>query len=643
MNKITINDQFWTYYINLVKEVVVPYQWDALNDNIPEAEPSHAIKNFKIAAGLEDGQFYGMVFQDSDVAKWLEAVGYLLAIEHDPELERIADSVIDIIAKAQQPDGYLNTYYILKEPDNRWSNLCECHELYCAGHLIEGAISYYNATGKRKILDVVIKLTDHIAQTFGDEVGKLHGYDGHQELELALMKLYEITKDEQHLNLSRYFIEVRGVEQDPHFYDLEYEKRNKSVHFGQMMIENKAYSQAHQSIHNQEKAVGHAVRFVYMCTGMAHLAAVTDDKQLYESCKRLWDNMVGKQMYITGAIGSQCHGEAFTFDYDLPNDIAYTETCASIGMMFFARRMLENEPQSHYADVMEKALYNTVLAGMARDGKSFFYVNPLEVHPETCEKNENYKHVKPVRQSWFGCACCPPNVARLIASLDQYLYTTSERTVYANLYVSGQADFTLTGDSFSLEQNSNYPWDGMIDFTIQTADTVDFTLALRIPNWCNEAMVKINDAVYLIDSLIENGYAMIKRSWKNGDHIQLILSLPVLVMKSHPLIRQNAGKVALQRGPIVYCLEEADNGKNLHQIELLLDKDFEVTQDSSFIENLHVINGVARKQKTAEWGDGLYRQNEQTTSETVPVKLIPYFAWANRGTCEMQVWTRFVD
>jgi len=370
LKNVKIEDNFWSRYINLIHKVVIPYQWDILNDAVPDAESSHAIKNFRIAAGLEQGEFYGMVFQDSDVAKWLEAVAYILEINPDPELERKADEVIEIIAKAQQPDGYLNTYFTLKEPANRWTNLRECHELYCAGHMIEAAVAYYNATGKRKLLDVMCKFVDYIDSVFGTEPGKLRGYDGHQEIELALFKLYETTGEEKYLKLSKYFIDERG--QEPYYFDIESEKRGNTVFFPDHPTYSRIYNQTHLPVREQFTAEGHAVRAVYMYSAMADIAVETNDEVLFEACKRLWHNIVTKRMYITGAIGSASYGEAFTFDYDLPNDTAYAETCASIGLIFFAHRMLKSDINSNYADVIECALYNTVLSGIAQDGKSFF-------------------------------------------------------------------------------------------------------------------------------------------------------------------------------------------------------------------------------------------------------------------------------
>ncbi|WP_338044359.1 glycoside hydrolase family 127 protein [Paenibacillus pinistramenti] len=403
---IHIQDEFWSEYVRLVREVMVPYQWEALNDNVEGAEPSHAIANFRIAGGLEQGEFYGMVFQDSDVAKWLEAVAYLLETRPDPQLEEVADSVIDIVVKAQREDGYINTYFTLKEPGHEWTNLAECHELYCAGHMIEAATAYYRATGKRKLLDAVCRFADYMDKVFGTEPGKLHGYDGHQEIELALVKLFQATGEEKYLQLSRYFLDQRGAK--PHFFEEEWENRGRTVHFPQLsMAHDHLYNQSHLPVREQHQAEGHAVRLVYMCTAMADIAAETGDIEMLAACDRLWNSIVNRRMYITGGIGSMEQGESFTADYDLPGDLAYAETCASVGLIFFARRMRKLRRSSTYADIIERALYNTVISGMSLDGTKFFYVNPLEVYPDVIGKNKNYDHVKPERQGWFTCLPAP--------------------------------------------------------------------------------------------------------------------------------------------------------------------------------------------------------------------------------------------
>ncbi|MBE3115482.1 MAG: glycoside hydrolase family 127 protein, partial [Actinobacteria bacterium] len=374
--RVKINDRFWGKYIDLIKNVVIPYQWDVLNNCVNDTEPSHAIKNFKIAAGLSQGEFYGYVFQDSDVAKWLEAAGFILAINQDPELEGKADEIIDIIAKAQQDDGYLNTYFTIKEPDKRWTNIRDCHELYCAGHMIEAAVSYFEATGKRKLLDVVCRFADYIEAVFGVEPGKKRGYPGHPEIELALVKLYKITDKEKYLALAKYFIDERG--KDPNYFNKEAEAKGEKADkiWGRLGLR---YYQAHIPVRSQTTAEGHSVRAVYLYSGMADVAIETGDQTLIKACKKLWRNIVSKRMYITGGIGSTSCGESFTFDYDLPNDTIYAETCASIGLVFFAHRMLRMDVNNTYSDIIEKALYNSVISGISLDGKKFFYVNPLEV------------------------------------------------------------------------------------------------------------------------------------------------------------------------------------------------------------------------------------------------------------------------
>src|SRR5690625_1118398 len=376
--RVEVHDAFWRTYMKLVRDQVIPYQWEALNDRIPNASPSHAIENLKIAAGEASGDFHGMVFQDSDVAKWLEAVAYSLETDPDDQLEQTADEVIDLLGRAQQADGYLNTYFTIKEPENRWGSLMHNHELYCAGHFIEAAVAYYNTNGKRKFLDIMCRYADYIDTVFGEDDSKLSGYTGHQEIELALVRLYRVTNNDKYLKLSQYFIDARGNK--PHYFDEEREKNAPGVfeemvqHFDHFF----EYNQSHKPVREQDKAVGHAVRAVYMYTAMADLAAETGDHVLAEATKTLWGNATQCQMYVTGGLGSSVHGEAFSFDYDLPNDLCYTETCASVGLVFWARRMLDLEANGAYADVLERALYNGTISGMDLDGQKFFYVNPLE-------------------------------------------------------------------------------------------------------------------------------------------------------------------------------------------------------------------------------------------------------------------------
>jgi hypothetical protein len=637
-SQVRIEDPLWSRVERLVREVVIPYQYEALHDRIPNVDPSYAIRNFRIAAGLEEGEFGGMVFQDSDVAKWLEAVGYSLMTHPDPELEKRADEVIDLVAMAQQPDGYLNTYFTIKEPGNRWTNLLDCHELYCAGHMIEAAVAYYQATGKRKLLDVVCRFVDHIDTVFGDEEGKLPGYDGHQEIELALVKLYGVTGDEKHLRLAQYFIDRRGTE--PHFFLQEWERRGGISHWGGVKRPvHLPYHQAHKPVREQDVAVGHAVRAVYMYTAMADLARLTGDEALLAACDRLWSNIVTRQMYITGGIGSTHHGEAFSFDYDLPNDTVYAETCASIGLIFFANRMLQLRARGEYADVMERALYNTVLAGMAQDGRHYFYVNPLEVWPAASRGNPGKHHVRPVRPGWFGCACCPPNVARLIASLGQYAYGATEDTAYIHLYVGGETDIRVAGQDVKLHVSSDYPWDGRISIKVTGVQGHRFRLAVRVPGWSQAARLQVNGQELALDELLSDGYAYIDREWNDGDEAVLDLDMSACRVYAHPSVRADAGKVAIMRGPLVYCVEEADNGAPITSLMLPADAHLSSRFDTQLLGGCTVIEADGWRDDSETWGEALYRT---AAKKRQPAKLtfIPYYLWANRGEGEMSVWVR---
>ncbi|MBE5809216.1 MAG: glycoside hydrolase family 127 protein, partial [Clostridiales bacterium] len=379
LQNVTIDDRFWTRTRETVRVEGIPYQWKALNDLIEDAEPSYCMRNFRIAAGKQKGEHAGCVFQDSDIAKWLEGAAFTLRWHPDPELEATMDSAIDEIVDAQQPDGYLDTYYIINGLDKRWTNLKDHHELYCAGHLLEAAVAYYQVTGKRKLLDAMIRYMDYIDTVLGPEEGKLKGYPGHPVLEMALMRLYDITKDPKHLKMAKYFVDQRG--QSPLFFKDEDERNHNKFYWDRSYFQYQYY-QAGKPVREQMDAEGHSVRAMYLYSGMADVARESGDQTLVEACKRLWKSTVQKRMYVTGAIGSSEYGEAFTFDYDLPNDTIYGESCAAIGLVFFARRMLTLEAKGEYADVMERALYNGVISGMQLDGKKFFYVNPLEVLPE---------------------------------------------------------------------------------------------------------------------------------------------------------------------------------------------------------------------------------------------------------------------
>lgn len=633
--KVRINDEFWGEYIDLVKNVVIPYQWDKLNDLVDNKEPSHAIRNFKIAAGLTEGEFYGQVFQDSDVAKWLEAVGYILTVSPDPELENKADEVIDIIEKAQQDDGYLNTYFTIKEPDKRWVDLRDGHELYCAGHMIEAAIAYFETTGKRKLLDVVCRFADYIDTVFGTEPGKKRGYPGHSGIELALVKLYRVTGEKKYLALSKYFIDERG--KAPNYFSMEAKASGENTNEIWKKLGLKYY-QAHLPVRSQDTAEGHSVRAVYLYSGMADIAIETGEQLLIEACKKLWSNIITKRMYITGGIGSTSFGESFTFDYDLPNDTVYSETCASIGLVFFAHRMLQVDRDSSYADIMEKALYNSVISGISLNGKKFFYANPLEVWPEASEKSKIREHIKVTRQSWFGCACCPPNVTRLLASIGRYIYSVNEDEIYTHLYIGSEIEVDISGSHVKIKQETQYPWSERVKFSISLDAEKEFSLLLRIPGWCDNAKIYINGEEVNVSDIKVKGYARLERVWKNGDIVELVLSMLVQRKKAHPAVRANIGKVAIQRGPIVYCIEEIDNGPNLHEVVLPAKSELKAEFDKNMLGGVTVVTARAQRYNL-NWTDNkLYRAGENSKYRPFTVKFIPYYAWANRTPGEMMVW-----
>ncbi len=625
LSRIKIEDGFWSRKQKLIADVVIPFQEKVLNDEVAGVEKSHAFANFRIAAGLEKGEFYGMVFQDSDVAKWLEGVAYSLIVKKDKALEERADAMIDVIEKAQQPDGYLNTYFTIKEPEHRWQNLQECHELYCAGHMMEAAAAYYDATGKDKLLRVMERMADHIADRFGP--GKEPGIPGHQEIEIGLMKLYHITGKEKYRELAQYFIDERG--RNPEYFKEEKERRGW-VHFG-INPDDKKYNQCFAPVREQNTAEGHSVRAVYMYTAMADLADSIGDRDLFQACERIWENITEKRMYLTGGIGSTGEGEAFTIDYDLPNDMAYAETCASIGMAFFAREMLKHQPSGKYADILERELYNGILSGIQADGKRFFYVNPLEVNPGVSGVLHGYKHVIPQRPGWYACACCPPNLVRLIMSLGKYVWSASENVLYAHLFVGGSVKW----DRATVTVESGFPWKGEVRYTVCPEKEGDrFTLAVRIPAYVKEKTVLVNGAA---PKRVEekDGYLYIDREWKAEDMLELTFPMPVRKVYCNPVVRENENCVAIMKGPLVYCFEGADNGDRIQEIRIPADMEMEeMISDEDALKEMVLLKGKGMRQQEQE---ALYTE---AAPRYVPaeVKAIPYYAWGNRGLNQMRVW-----
>lgn len=633
LRKLKINDPFWSKHVNLVEETIIPYQWRAMNDLIPDAEPSHCLDNFAIAAGKKSGGFYGAVFQDTDIAKWLEAVGFSLAAHEDKELEKTADRAIDLIAAAQQEDGYLDTYFIIKAPERKWENLCEGHELYTAGHMMEAAVAYYQGTGKKRFLDVVEKLADLLCETFGPEEGKNHGYPGHQEVEVGLIKLYRATGKRKYLDLAKYFIDARGVGEN---YFLKEMKRPGYQNITPELLDYRPeYSQSDRPVREQTAAEGHAVRAVYMYTAMAELAYEYQAQELMDACVRIWDNIVKKQMYITGGIGASGILERFTTDYDLPNDCNYSESCASIGLAMFGIRMANITRDASYIDTVERALYNTVLAGIALDGRSFFYVNPLEVWPDNCMERTSKEHVKPIRQKWFGVACCPPNIARTLASLGQYVYSAGEGELYVNLFISNQAEVDLGKAAVEVSIETRFPFEHVIHITVGKVPEDGMKLAVRIPDYARD--YKVSFAGEPVNCQVEKGYAVL--TLKEDAALTVSFDAPARFVRANPNVRADCGKVAVTKGPLVYCLEEIDNGKNLSELYADTKQEIEESASELFGGITELIFRGKRIEESAWDNRELYGEHPLSLTD-VTLKAVPYAYWNNRGMGEMSVWMK---
>lgn len=635
VKKFTVSDSFFGRYERLIQDVVIPYQEKVLKDEIPDAEKSHAIENFRAAAKMiETGEceekFYGMVFQDSDVAKWLEATSYSLLKHPDIELEKRCDDVIDLIGRAQHEDGYLNTYFTVKLPDKRWTNLAEAHELYCAGHMMEAAVAYAECTGKTKLLTIMSRMADHIYRRFIED--KAEGYPGHPEVELALMRMYRCTKNEKYKELAGHFINVRGV--DSNYYIRENEQNNWCV-WGNDRY-NKEYTQSHVPVREQVKAVGHAVRAVYLYTGMADVAHETNDMELKDACKTLWENITQCRMYVTGAIGSAYEGEAFTKDYHLPNDTAYAETCAAIGLIFFARKMLDLEKDSKYSDTMERALYNCVLAGMQLNGERFFYVNPLEVIPGISGEAVGHRHALPKRPKWFTCACCPPNVARLLSSVAGYAWSEEGSTVYSHLFIGGTLDLTETLQG-KIRVKTEYPYGDRVTYRFEPVNkAMKMTIAIRLPQWSRDTVITLNGKSK--DYKNQNGYAYITEDFTDKDELIVIFDMSVKRIFASRNVSSDNGKVAFSRGPIIYCAEGVDNDDDILCLSVKKDANVKsITSDK--LGGCVEIEVDGFKSSTS---DKLYLY-ERPEMEPYRLTLIPYYVWGNRGVNQMRVWIPEVE
>ena len=603
-NQVTLTGGFWAGHLERNRTISLPHSLAML-------EKAGNIANLKLAAAGGHTGYMGPLFIDSDLYKALEAISCSLASHPDPALEKRLDEIITLIAAAQRPDGYLNTFIQVNKPDQRFSNLRDEHELYCAGHLMEAAVAHFRATGKRTFLDVAIRLADYIDQQFRTKPDPIKGYPGHQEIELALFKLADVTGEDRYRTLSRLFLDRRGNAYFAHEHNTPPDKYNGD------------HWQDNTPLRNHKRMVGHAVRATYMFSAATDYAAQTSDLGLLSMLDTVWDNTVNANMYVTGGIGSSAVNEGFTRDFDLPNDSAYQETCASVGMILWNHRMAMLHGQARYADIMERSLYNGFLAGVSLDAKKFFYVNPLA---------SAGKHH---RTEWYSCACCPPNVTRTLAQLGGYAYATSPDSLWVNLYLQGSVSASVSSHPLTMNVTTNYPWEGDIRMTLETSAPLTAALRLHVPDWCDDPAVAVNGTT--VTAPLTDGYLVLQRDWNSGDAVHLHLPMPVRLISADPRVTADRGQVAIQRGPLVYCIEQADNSAPVPELTLDPAAHFSPHHQPDLLGGVTVITGAGTRQqlKPADLSTSLYA-TAKSTSTTLTA--IPYYAWDNRQPGAMAVW-----
>lgn len=620
---------FWGERIDAVADKTVAILYDrcvaaGMFDQIDPARPVPELRlPFHLRSDGSPDTVNVQMFWDSDVAKVIEAAAYVLYRKPNPDLEAKTDAVIDMFHDLQLPDGYLNSWFIRMQPGKRWLNLRDHHELYCAGHLIEAAVAYFHATGKRKLLDVMCRYADHIDRMFGPQPNQKPGYCGHEEIELALIRLGRATGEQKYLDLARFFVEQRG--QQPHYFDQEAAERGADPK--QFRHRTYEYNQSHLPVRQQTKVIGHAVRAMYLYSGMADVATEFGDDSLTDALKILWDDLTTKQMYVTGGIGPAASNEGFTDYYDLPNHNAYAETCAAVGVIMWASRMLGRGPNRLYSDIMEQALYNGALSGLAADGATFFYDNPLE---------SNGSHH---RWTWHRCPCCPPNIARTVASIGSYMYGVSSDELAVHLYGDSTARLAVGSTAVTLAQRTEYPWDGRIALTVGLDAPAAFRLALRVPSWCGAASLSIDGEVIDVAAVEDSGYLRIDRLWQGGETVLLDLPMDVRALHANPAVRADIGRVALARGPMIYCAEEIDNDKHLNSLILTGDVADAGTASIAGFDKAVAIDAKARREVWSDWDGKLYDAGAPTLQDTT-VRFLPYYLWDNREPGEMLVWVR---
>jgi uncharacterized protein len=605
LEHVTLDDAFWAPRRRVNQQRTLPSQYRHL-------EATNTLANFRRAAGKQDGDYAGMYFSDSDVYKWLEAVAWHLAEGHDAELERMADAAIDDVAGAQRPDGYLNSYFARERAAERWTDF-DLHEMYCAGHLFQAAVAHHRATGSRRLLDVATRFADHICDTFGPGEGQRVAIDGHEEVEMGLVELYRTTGARRYLDQALFFIEARGHG----LLGMPYGHRHPS------------YSQDHAPFRELDVITGHAVRALYYNIGVTDACAEIDDGGYRAALERLWDDMTTRRTYVSGGLGSRYEGEAFGDDFELPNQRAYTETCAAIASVMWNWRLLALEPEARFGDLLEWTLYNAVLPGLSQDGEHYFYQNPLA---------DDGRHR---REPWFGCACCPPNLARLLASLPGYVYTVSDDALWVHLYAAGSVDTTLpAGQSVRLSQRGAYPFADTVTLEVRSAGR--FGLMLRIPAWCTAGASLTVDGERVGAALVPGSYARLERDWREGEVVELRLPMPVRHLEAHRYVFENAGRVALARGPLLYCVEGVDHPAiDVRDLVLPPDPTLAEVERSEPLAGVPVLRIAASAIVPEE--EPLYRIREGAAKRTLApatVTAVPYFAWANRAPGPMQVWIR---
>lgn len=606
LTQVYLNDTFWAPRREINRTVTLPFQYQ-------QCEATGCLDNFRRAAGLYQGEFQGVYFTDSDVYKWLEAAAWTLATNADPELEVRVNETIALIAAAQDDNGYLNTYFTFERATERWTDLRLMHELYCAGHLIQAAVAHHRATGLPTLLNIAVRLADHITATFGSTARA--GTGGHPEIEMALVELARETGDRRYLQEAQFFIDQRGLHPSP---------------IALLGITLEAdWLLEHVPVREQRAVVGHAVCALYLYAGVTDAYAETGEQMLDSTLEILWHNLEERKVYITGGVGARYEGEAFGQDYELPNERAYAETCAAIAHVMWNWRLLLSKGEARFTDVLETALYNGVISGLSLDGQAYFYQNPLA---------DDGHHR---RQPWFDVACCPPNLARLLGALPGYFYSTSDEGLWVHLYATNTVTAVLTnGQRVTVQQHTDYPWDGEIELDLQLVEPISFSLFVRIPGWAVNATVQINGEA--LTTLVAPGsYVEIRRQWNSGDVVHLSFPMPVRLIASNPRVTNDYHRVAVMRGPLVYCVEQVDHpGVDIWNLILPALTDWEVIRKPDVLGGVVVVRTEALAANGSTWSGKLYQPYDVSQVEYKPVQLtaIPYYAWANREPGAMQVW-----